>query len=235
MPATTSSARFVGRRQELQTLAVALRDAAAGGPQTILLTGPGGIGVTRLIDETERRVFALPEPFRVVRCRGYAGRSGEPYRPLAHALGRLCGEIDDEELRSAIEVGADAIARLLPAVAPRLGEVGRPPILAPEHRQARLFESVLSFLHRLAERHPVVLALEDLHNADAGTRALARFVARVRRPGRLLTILTYQPDELTPVHPLMADLAAIEDAMTAPRRIELGPLGRDELADIIEG
>ncbi|HLA16725.1 MAG TPA: AAA family ATPase, partial [Candidatus Limnocylindrales bacterium] len=235
MPVTTSSARFVGRRQELQMLAVALRDAAAGSPQTILLTGPGGIGVTRLIDETERRVLALPEPFRVVRCRAHAGRSGESYRPLADALGRLCDEIDDAELRSAIEVGADAIALLLPAVAPRLGEIGRPPILAPEHRQARLFESVLSFLHRLAERQPVILALEDLHHADAGTRALARFVARVRRPGRLLTLLTYQPDELTPVHPLMADLAAIDDAMTAPPRIELGPLGRDDLADIIEG
>ncbi len=235
MPATTSSARFVGRRQELQTLAVALRDATAGSPQTILLTGPGGIGVTRLIDETERRVLALAEPFRVVRCRAYAGRAGEPYRPLADALGHLCDEIDDEELRSSVEVGADAIAHLLPAIAPRLGEIGRTPILAPEHRQARLFESVLSFLHRLAERRPIILALEDLHNADAGTRALARFVARVRRPGRLLTILTYQPDELTPVHPLMADLAAIDDAMTAPTHIELGPLGRDELADIIEG
>jgi DNA-binding CsgD family transcriptional regulator len=235
MAATTPSPRFIGRRAELQSIAVALRDVAAGDPRTIILTGPGGIGVSRLIDETERRVAALPKPFRVVRCRSFAGRSGEPYRPVADALHGLVAGLSDAELRASIAVGVDAITGLVPSLASRIGPPGVVPTLAPEHRQARLLESILAFLHRLGDDRPVVLVLEDLHHADAGSRALARFVARVRRPGRLLTILTYQPDELTPGHPLVADLASIDEAMTPPTRIELGPLGRDELADLIEG
>ena len=77
MAARFTSARFIGRERELARLAGALEAAAAGRPSTILLSGSGGLGASRLLDEAERRIAALPEPFTVVRCRARPG-TGAP-------------------------------------------------------------------------------------------------------------------------------------------------------------
>ncbi len=238
MPARFSSARFVGRERELARLADALEAAAAGRSSTLLLAGSGGIGVSRLLDEAERRIAALPEPMAVVRCRSLPGRSGDPYAPVSGAFARLVGGLPDRELARAVGAGAEEVARLLPELAPRLDTLGLLPerrtVTEPERRQTRMLESILGVLSRIAERTPVVLALEDLQSADAGTRALATFLARVSRPARLLVISTYQPDELTRSHPLRAALAAMTDAARPPGELALQPLDRDEMAELIE-
>ena len=87
----------------------------------------------------------------------------------------------------------------------------------------------------MAERTPLVLVLEDLQWADAGTRALATFLARVSRPGRILVLATYQPDELIRSHPLRPALAAMADGSQPPDTMTLQPFDRDELAEFIEG
>jgi DNA-binding CsgD family transcriptional regulator len=105
--------------------------------------------------------------------------------------------------------------------------------ISPERRQARLLEAVHGLIERLGERAPVLVVAEDLHAADHGTRALVAFLARVSRAGRTCLIATYQPDQVTRDHPLRAQIAALDEAARRPLRIELGPLQRDELADLI--
>jgi predicted ATPase len=63
MPARFSSERFVGRERELSHLAVALEAAVDGRSPRLLVSGRGGIGVSRLITEAVRRVGRLQEPF----------------------------------------------------------------------------------------------------------------------------------------------------------------------------
>src|SRR5258705_5476479 len=53
------SERFVGRERELSRLAVALDAATDGRSPRVLIGGPGGTGVSRLVDETVRRVDRL--------------------------------------------------------------------------------------------------------------------------------------------------------------------------------
>ena len=86
MPATKDSARFVGRDAAFVRLAPALEAAAAGDATTVLIDGPGGVGVTRFVDELGRRVGRLDEPFRVVRGRSFRPGSDEPYGPIVRAL-----------------------------------------------------------------------------------------------------------------------------------------------------
>ncbi len=238
MPARFSSARFVGRERELARLAQALEGAVAGRSSTLLISGSSGLGASRIIDEAERRIAALPEPLAVVRCRSRPGRAGDPYAPVAAGLERLVGGLPDRELARVAGTGAEELANLLPGIVSRLDGLGllpaRPTVTEPERRQSRMLESILGLLLRIGERVPVVLALEDLQSADAGTRALATFLARVSRPGRLFVVATYQPDELTRSHPLRVALAAMADATDPPSELALQPFDRDELAELIE-
>ena len=239
MPARFSSARFVGRERELARLAGVLEAAVDGRSSTMLISGSGGLGISRLLDETERRIALLPEPLLVVRCRARPGRAGDPFAPVSEGLGRLVAGLPDEELARVAGTGAEELAKLLPGVVGRLDGLGllpsRPTVTEPERRQTRMLESLLGLFHRLGERIPVVIALEDLQSADAGTRALATFMARVSRPGRLCVLATYQPDELTRSHPLRSALAEMADGANPPAELDVRPFDRDELAELIEG
>jgi len=238
MAATFTSARFVGRERELARIAAGLEATAAGRSTTLLIAGAGGVGVSRLLTETRHRLAGLAEPFEVIRCRARPGRSGDPYAPVSVALARLLERVPDADLPALIETGAQEILRLVPEVQPRAAALGLlpagPTTIDPERRQTRMLEAILGLLTRLGERRPVLLMLEDLHDADAGTRALAAFLARVSRPGRLCVMATYQPDELTRRHPLHEALAAMSEAGRPPERLLIDPLRRDELARLIE-
>ena len=236
MPARFSSERFVGRERELSHLAVALEAAAEGRSPRLLLSGRGGAGVSRLVSEAVRRVARLSEPFQVVRCSAVPGRSRAAYGPIIEGLTPWLSSLDDGALQAAVGSGAEPIARLLPGVAPRLaGEIrhARRESIAPERRGAWIGEAVQGLLERAGERRPIMLILEDLHHADAGTRELATFLARVARPARLALVLTYGLDRISRGHPLIPELASIRGAADPPTQLELGPLDRFDLAQLV--
>ena len=106
---------------------------------------------------------------------------------------------------------------------------------APERRQARTLEGILGLLGRLGERRPVVLVLEDLHRADAATRALVTFLARIASDQRLAIVGSHQLDAVARDDAWMTDLDAIVGGPRTPERVVLPPLDRDELAALIEG
>ncbi len=232
MPMT--SARFVGRERELSRIALALDAAAAGQSRRILIAGAGGVGVSRLIDESARRVAGLVQPFAVLRWRAYGGLQLEPYAPVIGGIRRFLEELPAPERARTIGPGSDALAMLLPDLVPpaRTGLALR---VGPDRWAAWTAEAVMGLLERAAETRPVLLVLEDLHVADAATRALAVFLARVTRPARVCFVATYGTDRLIVGDPLLGDVAAIADAADPPDRLELGPLGRDELAQLIAG
>jgi DNA-binding CsgD family transcriptional regulator/tetratricopeptide (TPR) repeat protein len=238
MPAGYTSARFVGRERELARLAVALDQAAGGRSTTLLVAGTGGLGASRLLTETEHRLSGLSERFTVIRCRPTAAERARPYGPIVAGLTPVLAAIPDAEFAAVLGTSAAELAKLFPALETRFAalDTGRgPTVTAPERRQARVLERVLGVLAALGERRPVLLAVEDLHAVDAATRALVTFLARISRPQRLAIIGTYQPDEMTRGHPFHADLAAMADTPHPAERLDLGPLGRDELADLVEG
>ena len=67
MPATYTSARFVGREDAFAKLATVIRSSAAGDSATLLIDGTAGVGTSRFIDEAIRRVSGLQEPMTVMR------------------------------------------------------------------------------------------------------------------------------------------------------------------------
>ncbi len=234
-----SSARFVGRDSAFARLAPSLEEAADGNATTVIVHGPGGIGASRFIEEAGHRLERLDEPFQILRGRSYRFGSDDPYGAILRALRPAFRTAADDALVGLLGPAIEDIVRLLPELQVRLVPLGvlpeRPTVTSAERRQGRVLEGILGVVGRLAERQPVLLVLEDLHDADAATRALVSFVARIQRHHRVCVVATYQSDELTRDHPLTATLGAMTSAAgRAPTQIALEPLGRADLADLVQ-
>jgi hypothetical protein len=84
------------------------------------------------------------------------------YAPLAEALRSLGGAVDEAELERVLGSARPELARLVPELG---GPAGTGVQAAPEAgalTPGRLFELLLGVLHRLAERGPLLLVVEDL-------------------------------------------------------------------------
>src|SRR4029450_3920122 len=99
----------------------------------------------------------------------------------------------------------------------------------------RLIDAVTQFLLAVAERTPIVLVLDDLHWADAGTVALLRHVARFAPRGRLLVVGAYRDVEVGREHPL-ADVVGVLPRETTYDQVAvagLEPAGVQELLEAV--
>lgn len=235
MSASYTSARFVGREVAFARLAAVLDDAASGRARTLILGGTAGVGVSRFLDEGMARVSELAEPWTILRGDAWPCGADDPYGPVVRAIGPALRALADDDLEAVLGPAVPAVVRLLPDLAARLGEPADEVLSAPERRQARTLEAILGLLARLGERRPVALVLEDLHRADAATRALVRFLSRVARDQRLVIVASDQPDIVPHDDPWANDVAAIAAAPRPLERLTLAPLDRDDLAALIEG
>jgi predicted ATPase len=191
-----TTARLVGRTQELARLGELLARAAGGEPLVVLLGGEAGVGKTRLVEQ-----LATTARERAVRVLGGGcvplGEEGLPFAPVIEALRGLADDLDAEELRAVAGPARQELARLLPDL-PWGGEAAAGPAVASRAGQGRLFERLLGVVQRLAATAPLLLIMEDLHWADRSTRDLLAFLATTLRSGRVL--LPAQHGQLVPQH-----------------------------------
>ncbi|MDT9697362.1 AAA family ATPase [Streptomyces sp. P17] len=217
---------FVGRADEVQSLDDALARADAGEPQALLLGGEAGVGKTRLVEEFAARASRAGAVIALGGC-VEIGADGLPFAPFSTALRALRHELP-RELAAAAAGQEEELARLLP----ELGETGSRRY--DENGMARLFELTARLLERVAADRTVVLALEDLHWADASTRHLLAYLVRTLRTGRLVVLATYRSDDIHRRHPLRPLLAEL-DRLRTVRRIELARFNRAEVGRQIAG
>ena len=210
---------LVGRDAELARLRGLLRDAAAGHAVTGLVSGDAGIGKSRLVSEAVQ--LAERDGFTVL-C-GQCAEIGDsvPYLPFADAFRTAAPEIE-----KAIKA-RPVLARLLPDGDGQAREAD----WAGLARQ-QMFGAVLSLLSELAAASPVLLVIEDLHWADATTRHLVTFLARMLHRERVAIIGTYRTDDLHRRHPLRGVIAELL-RLPMVALVELGPLPATALAEIL--
>jgi len=221
MASAVSSARLVGRSLELAQLQAALAEAAGGHPSLAFVVGESGVGKSRLVAELEARAAA--EGARVLSGECVELGEGElAYAPLVTALRPLVR--DSDPVLAELPAGIRAeLATLLPG----LGD--GPERMRGAGDQARVFEALLAVLDGLSRDAPVLLVIEDLHWADASTRAFLRFLAATLGDEPILLVASYRPDELHRRHPLRPLLAELERVRAL--RIDLTGLTRDELRE----
>jgi len=240
-------ARLVGRQTELSMLDEAVQKVTAGNGSIIFLASEPGLGKTRLVQECRKRFMAwvgaatgrLPL-WLEGRCASYA--SSTPYglyQQLLSAWIRVGPEEGDEVVLPAVTRAARAIfgcdtehvdflAHMLGVRAtPNGARVAR---LSPEGLRRATFASVCAVVEHLVARGPTVLALEDLHWADATSLRLTEELSGLAGQGSLLLIATRRLEPDPGVSALECALGT--NSGGAFTRIELAPLDDDDQIEL---
>jgi DNA-binding CsgD family transcriptional regulator/tetratricopeptide (TPR) repeat protein len=224
---------FIGRREELASLAGQLEQARAKEPAFALIGGEAGIGKTRLTRELASLAASRDCCVLTGQCVELGGE-GLPLAPLVDALRTLARTMPPDLLAEVLGPAAPALSRLLPELARATSSVASPPaaptdLASEDMSKAQLLEHVLGTLDRLSGVRPVLLAVEDLHWADRSTLDLVAFLFRSLRQSRVMIAVTYRSDELHRRHPLRPLLTSWERDRSI-NRVDLSRFSRDEVA-----
>ncbi|MFT3776445.1 MAG: AAA family ATPase [Minicystis sp.] len=170
----------MGRRQELDVLRAALAEARRGEPVAVLIEGESGVGksalVRRFLDELQGAV--------VLEGRCYE-RDSVPYKAVdevVDALGRHLARLPPREAAELLPPDVSLLAVAFPTLARvDLIERATAPREPPDPREirAQVFAVLRELLRRVAQRGPLVIAVDDLQWADADGLTL---LAEVLRP-----------------------------------------------------
>jgi tetratricopeptide (TPR) repeat protein len=192
---THSAAAFVGRARELAELRAALDEAIGGQGRLFLLAGEPGIGKTRLADELVR--LAVAQGVQVLWGRCWEGGGAPTYWPLCQII-RACIEGRNAGQQEVLlGSGAREIAQLIPELRPsRPWSEETRTISDPESARFRLFASVATFLKNAARVAPLLIVIDDLHDADQPSLQMLRFVARENKAARIMMLGTYREAEV---------------------------------------
>ncbi|HID53390.1 MAG TPA: hypothetical protein EYP41_15330 [Anaerolineae bacterium] len=219
---------FVARENELNQLHTHLQQAAQGQGQVIFVTGEAGSGKTALSHEFARTAQAARPDLIVTggSCHAHTGQ-GDPYLPFRTALNTLTGEIEPRwQAGQLTPAQAQRLWQLRPHAVTALqthgpalpGAFVNPAILpaAPSAAaipQADLFQQVSRVLQAISQHGPLLILLDDLQWADAGSLNLLFHLGREIAHHPILILGAYRPNEAItrqgerhPLQPIILEL-----------------------------
>ncbi|OGP50649.1 MAG: hypothetical protein A2Y79_07120 [Deltaproteobacteria bacterium RBG_13_43_22] len=217
---------FVGREPELRQLQSAFDAAASGQGSLTMLVGEPGIGKTALSEQLATYATLRGGQALVGHCYE-EGSLSLPYLAFIEAMRSYASSRDVSELKKELGTGAGDVARIVSEVRERLS-IQPAPKENPEEEKYRLMQAVTEFLGNAAANKPLVIVLEDLHDADRGTLEMLGHVARNLGNRRLLLLGTYRDIEVDRTHPLSSSLADLRRLPTF-NRVLLRGLNADEV------
>jgi predicted ATPase len=221
---------FVGREFELRQLHAAFEAATRGDSALFVLAGEPGIGKTALCEQLVS--FVAARGGLALSGHSYPEASpGVPYQPFVEAFESYARLRTAEAVRSELGLNAGEIARMVPALRTLLQvEVAAPE--NPEDDRLRLLSGVLDCLRNIGAAQPLLMLLEDLHDADRGTLDLLVYLARHLAGTPLLLVGTYRDVEVDRTHPLAGALAELR-RVSQFQRLQLGELSVDEVPRLL--
>jgi tetratricopeptide (TPR) repeat protein len=223
---------FVGREPELKQLQSAFDGAISGQGALMMVTGEPGIGKTALCEQLSTYVTLRGGRTLVGHCYE-AGSLSLPYLAFVEALRSYVLSRDAKDLKEELGSGAADVARIVSEIRERL-KIKLRTQKDPEEERYRLLQGVSEFLSNAANVQPMLVVLEDLHDADKGTLEMLTHLSRNLTGARLLILGTYRDVEVDRSHPLSAALAELRRVSTYGRVLLRG-LNPDEVRRMLEG
>ena len=184
---------LVGRDSEMQLIASLLREARKGAGKTLIVSGEGGVGKTRIL--TEASAKARQDGWNVVIGRAYAVETGIPYALFSDALLPFIRSLEPGALAVLTRGGAAELAYLFPALGSSGDRERAGAGMDASDFKARLLWNFSQFLGRLAAKQPLLLVLENLQWADASSLELLHFVARQIPSDPIALLVSYNEAE----------------------------------------
>ncbi|TCK27267.1 ATP-binding protein [Pseudonocardia endophytica] len=208
-----------GRDGEIAELTEMWSAATRGRAGAALLAGEAGIGKTTLAEAVAR--LAEQTAGRVLRARCYDAERSLFLQPVLDALDPLLRSLPADRARRLAGTGAGALAALVPEAAAVLGEPAAD-LADPEAGRRRAYDAVRSLLLSLAAEQPVLLMIDDLHNAGVATVELLHYVLRRASSARLLVLATVRSEEGADVLATLGEVAGrVDVAVLAASAVSL--------------
>lgn len=223
----SSEPRLIGRERELRFLRDGLRHLHADGPRAMLVTGEGGIGKTRLVNEV--LLDAQVAGAWILRGRGAEMERGIPLNGLLQALG-------DEQVGRTIHLLEEPWLSVVLGLLPEFLQPDdslRAPSIQQRHIPRRTFEALLRLIQLMAEERPVVFFLDDLQWADETSLTALRYIHQRWERGALLTVLACRTESIVPRSPLAVFLRTLR-ADTYLTEIGLTELAPDSAHALVQ-
>jgi DNA-binding SARP family transcriptional activator len=203
---------MVGRDQQLDRLLSAWLATQRGSSATALISGPAGVGKSRLVAQLAGEAADVGATVLVARCE----EASVPYQPLAVAL----------------RASPDILQSLRDQPAALRGELS--PLLLGEGQPAGrmdLWRSACGLLGSLAAVRPLLLVVDDADRIDEASAQLLKYVA-LHSPARVMLVVCYR-DPPGSGHPPLAGLVGDAGVSSVADRLELPPLSEGQLHELV--
>jgi DNA-binding SARP family transcriptional activator len=221
---------YFGRAREMSRLLACFDDAAAGRGGVVLVAGEPGIGKSHALQQLADGARASSAIVLAGRC--VEGGWVPPFRPFAEAIAGYAELVSPRRLRADLGVAGSALTRIVPRLSELLPDLTAPPTLQPDEERFRLLDAAAQFFAAVSAREAVLLVLDDLQWADAGTAMMMRHVARSCGHRRLLMAGAYRTTEVVAQDPLADVLGAVQ-AETECTVIRLRALGPEAIGQLV--
>ena len=217
---------FVGRASVMQALSASLELASQSRGQLVLITGEPGIGKSRVLEELT--AIAAARGFRCISGAAYPDGAAPVYWPWVEIL-RAAHTLAPAAFRRHVPKDAWALSQLVPELLGTCVDMASP-VRDAHALRFRLFDELTRFFTAAAAETPCVIAIEDLHWADAGSIELLAHSARGLLAQPVLLVATLQE------HAAMSDKthsSALSRLSRVATRVALEGLSRDAVAALL--
>ena len=232
--------KLYGRSEEIAQLLNAYKDVRNGGKALLMIAGYSGTGKTALVNEIHKPI---------TRDKGYFinGKFDQlqritPYAAFVQALNQFCRALLSEE-QSALDrwrekilkaigksgkILTDMISQLEAVIGPQPDVPG----VGGDDAKRRFNYVFQRFFEAISSKdHPLVIFIDDLQWADPASLNLFQILMENRQNNYLFFIGAYRDNEVSPVHPLMIALEAIQKQQIAVETILVKNLSLGNIQD----
>ncbi|HRP06887.1 MAG TPA: AAA family ATPase, partial [Gemmatimonadales bacterium] len=176
---------FVGRGAEFQTCYDRWIEARNGAPGHVLLIGESGIGKSTIAGRVA--TAAALEGASVARVQCHELERELPFGVACHLITRL---VDLPGAGATPPMQLAELARLVAVVRQRWPGLPEPPEYRGEEARLQFTEALLGLVGAVADEHPLVIVLDDVHLSDITSLAVLHLMLRRLEAVPVVAMLT---------------------------------------------
>lgn len=219
---------FVGRATEYRELYEAWEAVQRCEPAHRLILGDSGIGKSTLVERVTTAAGLEGATTARVQC-----HEAEREIPYAMISGLIAQLVERPGASATPPESLAELAQTIPEVRRRFPVLPAPLETQGDAARIRFTEATHALIGAVAEEHPVILVVDDVHHSDDVSLAVLHRVIRLSDHQAVLVYFLARPGELhqSPQASRLRD----HGATLGIRQLSVGPLSRDESIELLDG